>query len=111
VAAPAARSGRAGAPPGAAARVPRGTELRFTLGEAAFVRVDVERLRGRGSGRVVATLTRVLPAGAARIAVSGRFPRSAGGALQPGRYRVRVQARDLAGNRSKARALAMRVVR
>ena len=105
------RSGTGSARRGAASRAPRGTELRFSLSEAAFVRIDVERLGGREGGRVVATVTRVLPAGPARVSLSGRFPRSAGGALPPGRYRVRVQARDLSGNRSAERSVAMRVVR
>ena len=88
----------------------RGTSLRLTLSERAFVRIDVRRL-GRSGGRTVATITRLLGAGPALIAFSGRFPRADGGALQPGRYGLRMQARDLAGNRSKVRTLVFRVLR
>jgi hypothetical protein len=102
--------------PGAAGRAARsvgearGTTLRLTLSERAFVRIDVRRL-GRGGGRTVATITRLLGAGPARIAFSGRFARADGGALQPGRYGLRMQARDLAGNRSKVRTIGFRVLR
>lgn len=86
-------------------RPPRGTTMVVGLSERAFVRIDVV-----GRDRTV-TLTRWLSAGTSRLAMSGRFARSAGGALAPGRYRVVVQARDQDGRLSPAVRQSFRVVR
>jgi hypothetical protein len=110
------------------ARAARGTALRFTLSEAATVRIAFERvLPGRRAGhscrpatrrtagkprctRYVAagTLTRRAGAGAARATFSGRVGAKA---LRPGRYRLRVVATDAAGNASASATVAFTVVR
>ncbi len=108
------------------AAAPRGTTFRFTLSEAATTTVTVEReLAGRRSGsrcvrprrgltrrctRYVRSqsLTRRRPAGANRIAYSGRVGRRA---LVPGHYRATLVARDAAGNRSAPARVRFTVVR
>jgi hypothetical protein len=106
------------------ARARRGSELRFSLSEPARVRIRIERLitghRRRGrcltrahSGRrctieqPVGTLTRTLPAGAARIPFSGRLGRKR---LRPGRYRLTATATDAAGNRSRPAAATFTIM-
>ncbi len=110
-------------------RVPRGTSLRFRLTEAATVTLSFHRrLAGRRSGtrcvkptrrnrrakrctRHVAVrgkLTRRSVAGANRVRFSGRIGRRA---LKLGRYRLTARARDAAGNNSRRRTTAFRVVK
>ena len=110
-------------------RIQRGTAFRFRLSEAATVRIAIERAgHGRKRGKrclkptrrlrdarrcrryvAVGTLTRRdLKAGSRRIAFSGRIGRRA---LLPWRYRARLTATDLSGNRSRTRKLRFRVVR
>lgn len=114
------------APTAVSARAAAGTVFRLTLDEGATVRIVIarelpgRRVRGRcrATGprtarrctRVVAkgTLTRVLPAGAARVAFSGRIGRRA---LAVGRYRATISATDAAGNRRTVKPLRFRVVR
>jgi hypothetical protein len=106
-----------------------GTKIRFTLSEPATVKLTFQaRKRGFRKGRrCVAkrpkgvkhprrcvrfvgkrSLTRKAKAAATSVKFSGRIGRRA---LKAGRYRVLVQATDAARNRSKAKALAFRVVR
>jgi subtilisin-like proprotein convertase family protein len=85
----------------------RGTTIRYSLSEAAGVTVRIERARGkrfvpagtvRGSGR----------AGANAVRFTGLVGRRA---LKPGTYRLRVVARDAAGNESTSAAKRFRVVK
>lgn len=82
-----------------------GTELRFTLGEAADVLVEVRRLRnGRSSGGVVVAQDPRGKVGPNKVRLRTRR-------LKPGRYRVTVVATDAAGNSSRVRGVNVRVVR
>jgi extracellular elastinolytic metalloproteinase len=119
--------------PGPTARVsrraPRGTTFRFRLSEPATARIAIgrarpgravrgrcrrpsRRLRGRRRcTRYVSEGTLVrrdLPAGARRVAFSGRIGRRA---LRPGGHRATISARDEAGNRSRGRRLTFTIVR
>jgi hypothetical protein len=112
-----------------ARKSPTGTKIRFTLSEAATVKLTFQaRKRGFKKGRRCVAkrpkgkkrprrcarfvgkraLTRKLKAGKNSVTFSGRIGKKA---LRAGRYRVLVQATDAARNRSKAKALAFRVVR
>jgi hypothetical protein len=93
-----------------AAKVARGTVLRWSLSEPAQVKITIQRLvRKRGRLRAVraGVLRRSAPSGAYRLAFSGRIGRKA---LKPGRYRLRVVATDKAGNVSKQRRVNFRIV-
>ena len=80
------------------------TRFRFSLSEAADVRIVVKR-----RGRRVGTLRRSdLPAGANSIAFSGRFR---GRALRPGRHVAVITATDAAGNVSRARSIRFTILR
>jgi hypothetical protein len=105
-----------------------GTKLRFTLSEAATVRIRVQRARPgrRLRGRCVApkrslrrhkrctrfkgvgTLTRSAVAGPVSVAFSGRIGSRA---LRRGRHRFVVFAVDAAGNRSARKRIGFRIVR
>ena len=112
-------------------KAPAGTKLRFTLSEAAAVRIAVERsTAGRRSGKAcvketarlrkakakrctryvsAGTLTRAAKAGRVTVAFSGRIGRRA---LARGAYRVAITATDAAGNRTaKAAIRSFKVVR
>lgn len=110
--------------------VPRGTRIAFTLSEAARVTVAVERsLPGRVRGRacvaprrglkrrctrtvtVATPIVRQLRAGARALAFSGRYGRGGRSALRPGAYRLRLVARDGAGNSSRPVRLAFEILR
>ena len=81
----------------------RGTTLRFELSEKGTVRLAFERFRA-GKRRAVEADRRA--DGEARGGQALRSPsrgRLGGKALAPGRYRVRVTVKDLAGNRSVER--------
>jgi hypothetical protein len=103
--------------------------VRFTLSEAATVRLGVERAtagRRVGGGCVRQTranrsrracvryvvvrgvLTRKLAAGAARVRFDGRL---GGKRLATGRYRLVLVGTDAAGNASLARRTAVRILR
>jgi uncharacterized delta-60 repeat protein len=82
----------------ALAAAKRGTAFRFTLSEAATVRVTI-------GGR---SLTRRLAAGAQQIAFTGRIGRRR---LKPGRKRAVLVATDAAGNTSAARTVKFRITR
>ena len=104
------RVGRALTP--LAAKVRRGTVLRFRSSEAgtaslAFSR-EVRRRRGRIRLRPAGRLTRTIAGGPARIALSGRVGRRP---MRAGRYRLTLQVRDAAGNRSRPVRLRFRVAR
>jgi hypothetical protein len=108
--------------------VRRGSAFRFTLSEAARVRVILERrVIGRRSGRRClrarrrvpprlrcvrrarkGVLGRSLVAGRARIPFSGRVGRRA---LRPGHYYATLIATDAAGNRSTPVRLAFTILR
>ncbi len=117
-------------------RPPRGTTIRYTLSEAATVTFQIQRrLKGRRVRRKgrkrracvkptkknatrrnrrctlyrrAGTLTRQAPAGRSTLAVSGYVGRRK---LPAGRYRFVISAKDAAGNLSKPRTLAFRIVR
>ncbi len=113
---------------GSAAQVRRGTTFRYTLSEAATVRIAIGARRSgrRRAGRCVApsrrlrrarrctrlvargTLTRTSRAGANRVAFSGRVGSRA---LRPGRYQARITATDAARNVSRPRTVFFRIVR
>jgi hypothetical protein len=117
------RVGRAATPTSAALK--RGSRLTYQLSEAATVTITVERLtKGRRiAGRCVTgrrtgarctkvtragVLRRASNAGLSRIAFSGRIGRRA---LRAGNYRLRVVARDAAGNTSRTVRVGMRIAR
>jgi Domain of unknown function (DUF4394) len=112
----------------AATRVPRGTTFRFTLSEAAQVRIAFAReTTGRRVGgrclaatparRKRAKCTRYITVGS--ISVSGKVGRNSvkfsgrlkGRALASGAYRASLTARDAIGQRSRVRTVSFRVVR
>jgi hypothetical protein len=112
----------------AATRVPRGTTFRFTLSEAARVRVVVARKTAgrRVGGRCLAATparrkrakcTRYVTVGSISVsAVAGRNSvkfsgRLKGRALASGAYRASFTATDAAAQRSAVRTVSFRVVR
>jgi hypothetical protein len=99
---------RAGTP--LAARVARGTWLRYRLSENARVVLKIQRaLAGRHTRyRGVGTLRRSGVSGLNRTRFTGRIGRRA---LQPGRYRVVITATDAAGNRSARKTTSFRITR
>jgi hypothetical protein len=120
---------RIGTPQAARRRpAPRGTRFRYTLSEAATVRIAIERrARGRRVGRRCRPpsrrlrkrrrCTRWLGRGALEVPAvagpnstpfSGRIGRRA---LAPARYRGRLVATDAVGNRSVERRVSFRIVR
>jgi CSLREA domain-containing protein len=110
------------------ARAKRGTTFRYTLSEAARVKIVIARAAaGRRKGKRCAkptrrlrrakkctrfaksgTLTRASKAGANKVPFSGRIGTKK---LKPGRYRAVLTATDAAGNRSLAKTLRFRIVR
>ncbi|MCA1707063.1 MAG: cell wall-binding repeat-containing protein, partial [Actinobacteria bacterium] len=106
----------------------RGTTFRYTLSEAATVRMVIARGRtGRRSGRrcvaptrrlrrarkcirltVVGTLTRISRQGRNSVGFSGRIGSKA---LSPGGYQATLTATDAAGNRSRPRTITFKIVR
>ena len=114
------------ATPKAAAK--RGTTLRFTVSEAATLRITVGRRaagrkvkgrckppapRLRGKPRCVrwvkrGTLTRSVLAGAGRVTFTGRVGRKA---LKRGKHRFALVAVDAAGNRSATRKVKFTIVK
>ena len=117
--------GRASTP--IAARVARGTSLRYTLSEPAQVTLTIQRvLAGRRSGsrcvratarlrkarrcaryRTVGRLSRNAVTGPNRLRFSGRLGKRA---LRPGAYRAVITATDAAGNRSARQTARFRIV-
>ena len=114
-----------------AAKVGRGTTLRFTSSEAAKLTLRVERpgpgRRATSKGqrvcrpvkrrpktractayRLEGTLTRNIRAGAGTVALSGRINRRS---LPRGTHRITLVATDAAGNRSRPVRLTFRIVR
>jgi hypothetical protein len=109
-------------------RVKVGTTFRFTLSEAASVKLAIaQKQPGRRVGKACrkpsrknrgrrhcarfvkkGTLTRTGKAGANSVKFTGRVGRRA---LKPGSYRVTITATDAAGNKSKPKVLSFRVVR
>jgi Tol biopolymer transport system component len=111
-------------------RTPIGTTIELTLGEAALVNFEVQRLStGRVSkgrcvkatrklrskkkcalvARVAGRLSASRAAGLTRIAFYGRLP--GGKRLSSGRYRLNARAHDAAGNASAVRQVPFTVVR
>ncbi len=111
-------------------KVPVGTTVRFTLSEAATVRLTVGRkLAGRRSGkrcvaptkkrRKAKRCTRTVAvkgsasvagrAGANRVAFAGRLSKKI--VLKPGEYLLSAVATDVAGNRSVARTAKFTLVK
>ena len=110
------------------ARVPRSTKFRYRLSEAARVSFRIERkTKGRrvaGRCRKATAKNRARKACVRFVRVGSLAQRGKAGLntkrfagkvgarrLKPGRYRAVVTARDAAGNRSKPRKVAFRVVR
>jgi hypothetical protein len=109
-------------------RLPRGTSFRFTLSEAARVRVvfarktagrrvrsrclaatPARRKRARCNRYVtIGSISAPGKAGRNSLAFSGRLK---GRALKPGSYRASLTATDAAGQRSAVRTVSLRVVR
>jgi hypothetical protein len=109
-------------------RTPRGTTFKYTLSEAAKLRITIERAtkgrsvkgkcrrqtkRNKAKRRCTlykraGTLTRSGNAGSSKARFSGRIGRKA---LKRARYRAKLQATDAAGNVSKTRALAFAIVK
>jgi hypothetical protein len=89
-------------------RAPHGTRIRFTLSEAASVRVRISRRAGGRGHRRRAEGSIVLSGSAGRNArfFSGRI---AGTALRPGRHRATLVATDPHGGRSAARSVSFTV--
>jgi hypothetical protein len=84
------------------------TRFRYTLSEAAQVRLRIQRaLAGRhGRYRTVRTLKRTGIKGLNRIKFARRIGKRS---LRPGRYRAVIAATDAAGNRSTLRRTRFRV--
>ena len=96
----------------AARRIRSGTVLRFRSTEAGTASFTFARAvrgrRGQTRLRRAGRLIRTIGAGPARIALSGRMGRRP---LRAGRYRLVLQVRDAAGNRSRPVSLKFRIVR
>jgi hypothetical protein len=123
------RTMRAAGKGGSIARARVGSRLRYRLSEAATARFTIERAaKGRRKGRRCVAPTKKsrkarrctryvrLKGGFSRKSTAGlngfRFTaRLRGRKLRPGRYRLALVATDAAGNRSKAKRAAFRVVR
>jgi hypothetical protein len=88
-------------------RAKLGTTFRYTLSEAATVKIDLARRAKNKRYRHVVTLTRAGRAGTNATKLSGRIKRRA---LKPGAYRATLTARDAAGNTSRRVVLAVIVV-
>jgi Domain of unknown function (DUF5122) beta-propeller len=86
-----------------ARKVAKGTSIRLVVSEPATVTFTV--LKGK---KPAGKFTRKLKAGSRKVAFSGRIGKKA---LGPGRYALRVQAKDAAGNKSRTKTLKFRVVR
>jgi hypothetical protein len=109
-------------------KVKRGTTIRYTLSEAATVRLRIDRrLKGRKVGKRcrkptrrnrtrrrctrfkrAGTLTRTGKVGKNRVKFSGRIGSKA---LKRGKYRLTITATDPAGNKSKPKRLKFRIVK
>ena len=81
------------------------TRFRYTLSEAAQVRLRIQRALA-GRYRTVRTLKRAGATGPNRIRFARRIGRRS---LRPGRYRAVIVATDAAGNRSTLRRTRFRV--
>jgi len=94
---------------GASVRAGAAARLRFTLSEAARVRVTIERKRGGGKLRFrqIATLTRKGTTGRNALRLGTRV---GGGLLSAGRYRVTLTAVDAVGNAGRPARVALRIV-
>lgn len=126
--APGPRRRRSARPPAGERRSKRSAMFRFALSEPARVIFSFERRRkGRRVGRdcrresasnagrrrcyryiLVGGLVRPGSSGRNRMRFRGRV---AGKMLRPGRYRATLRARDVTGNRSRARRLAFTIRR
>jgi sugar lactone lactonase YvrE len=92
-------------------RVGRGTRIRFRLSEAAAVHFRIERRR-RGRWRYVRAFRRRGKAGRNAVRFSGRVrARRRVRRLRAGRYRIKLRAKDAAGNRSQQVIRRFRVLR
>jgi hypothetical protein len=84
-----------------AARAQGGTVLRFSCSEAGTLSIRIEPARPGQKASRAATLTRSIKVGPGSVALSGRIGAKP---MKPGSYRVKLTARDAAGNRSKTTA-------
>jgi acid phosphatase type 7 len=89
-------------------RFSRRTVFRYSLSEAARVRLGILRKRAGGRARRVGRLRDVGVAGSNKRRFGGRL---GGRRLRPGLYTVRAVARDSAGNYSSPRKVRFRIVR
>lgn len=89
-------------------RFSRRAAFRYTLSEAARVRIGIARVRAKGRARPVGRLRDAGAAGANRRRILSRV---GGRRLRPGLYTARVVARDPAGNYSKPKKVRFRIVR
>jgi hypothetical protein len=116
------------APAAAKRAVKRGTRFKFKLSEAATVKITIaQRAKGKRKGKRCVKPTHKLrkkrnciryltrgtvrftgKAGGNSVPFSGRLGRKA---LKRGRYRATLVATDAAGNKSKPKAVAFRIVR
>lgn len=87
-----------------AAGAPAGTRLIFVVSEDADLVAQVSRPKGRSVGTIVRAANR----GTNRVTLSGRVD---GRPLAPGRYVLKVIARDVSQNLSRSRRLPFTVVR
>jgi hypothetical protein len=87
----------------------RGTHFKLRLSERSKVLFRIERRTRKGWSHV-GDFTRTLKAGKRSVAFSGRFKfRKRTRVLKAGAYRLKVRARDKAGNRSKLASRRFRV--
>jgi sugar lactone lactonase YvrE len=87
-----------------------GTHIRFRLSERSRVLFRIERRTRKGWSHV-GDFTKTRRAGRSSIAFSGRFKyRGRTRVLKAGHYRLKVRARDAAGNRSRLAQRRFRVV-
>lgn len=92
---------------GGTSKAPVGTKLRLDLSEAAQLTIRVARLSGKRS-KILGSHRRQLPRGRSTIAIRNKIGKVN---LTPGRYRLRLVARDAGGLASAEKALAFTVVR
>lgn len=92
---------------GASSKVPVGTKLKLDLSEPAQVTIRVARLSRKGS-KTLGANRRQLPRGRTTIVIRDKIGKVK---LTPGRYRLRLVARDAEGLASAERVLAFTVVR
>jgi hypothetical protein len=93
---------------GSASAAPARTRVSYRLSEASTARFTLQRaVRPRRYRRVRGSISRAAAQGLNRLVLRARF---GGRNLRPGSYRLALVATDAAGNRSRAKRVAFRVV-